>query len=86
MGTQWAGMGCSLMQIPDFRESILQSDEALKDTGLVVSRLLMEANDSTFEDTVNAFVGLAAIQVCIEYWNTKPHEGQLHQLHVLYFV
>lgn len=86
MGTQWAGMGCSLMQIPDFRESILRSDEALKDTGLVVSRLLMEANESTFEDTVNAFVGLAAIQVCIECWNTKPHKGQLHQLHVLYFV
>lgn len=63
MGTQWAGMGCSLMQLPDFRASILRSDAALKDTGLVVSRLLMEADDATFEDTVHAFVGLAAIQV-----------------------
>lgn len=72
MGTQWAGMGCSLMQLPDFRESIQRSDEALKDTGLVVSRLLMEADDSTFEDTVHAFVGLAAIQVewllMLKYW------------------
>ncbi|XP_073345432.1 fatty acid synthase isoform X2 [Pagrus major] len=63
MGTQWAGMGRSLMQLPDFRESILQSDAALKDTGLVVSRLLMEADDATFEDTVHAFVSLAAIQI-----------------------
>lgn len=63
MGTQWAGMGRSLMQLEVFRESILRSDVALKDTGLVVSRLLSEADDSTFEDTVNAFVGLAAIQV-----------------------
>lgn len=63
MGTQWAGMGRSLMQLPDFRESILRSDAALKDTGLVVSRLLMEADDTTFEDTVHAFVGLAAIQI-----------------------
>ncbi|XP_040922555.1 fatty acid synthase-like [Toxotes jaculatrix] len=63
MGTQWAGMGRSLMQLPDFRESILRSDVALKDTGLVVSRLLMEADDTTFEDTVHAFVGLAAIQI-----------------------
>lgn len=63
MGTQWAGMGRSLMQLADFRESILRSDVALKDTGLVVSRLLSEADDATFEDTVNAFVGLAAIQV-----------------------
>lgn len=68
MGTQWAGMGCSLMQVPDFRESILRSDEALKDTGLVVSQLLMEANDATFEDTVHAFVGLAAIQVQYMWW------------------
>lgn len=63
MGTQWAGMGRSLMQLTEFRQSILRSDDALKDTGLVVSRLLMEADDTTFEDTVHAFVGLAAIQI-----------------------
>lgn len=63
MGTQWAGMGRSLMQLPDFRDSILRSDAALKQTGLVVSRLLLEAEDNTFEDTVHAFVGLAAVQV-----------------------
>uniref|UniRef100_A0A4W6DNU3 Fatty acid synthase n=1 Tax=Lates calcarifer TaxID=8187 RepID=A0A4W6DNU3_LATCA len=63
MGTQWAGMGRTLMQLQDFRDSILRSDAALKDTGLVVSHLLMEADDATFEDTVHAFVGLAAIQI-----------------------
>ncbi|KAF4106419.1 fatty acid synthase [Onychostoma macrolepis] len=63
MGTQWAGMGRSLMQLPEFRESIQRSDVALKDTGLCLSRLLMDADESTFEDTVHAFVGLAAIQV-----------------------
>lgn len=63
MGTQWAGMGRSLMQLPDFKASILRSDTALKDTGLVVSQMLMEATDSTFEDTIHAFVGLAAIQI-----------------------
>ncbi|XP_056152912.1 fatty acid synthase [Lampris incognitus] len=63
MGTQWAGMGRSLMQLPEFRESILRSDTALKDTGLCISRMLMEADETTFEDTVHAFVGLAAIQI-----------------------
>ncbi|KAM6951887.1 fatty acid synthase [Aplochiton taeniatus] len=63
MGTQWAGMGRTMMQLPEFRESILRSDEALKQTGLCVSRLLMDADESTFEDTVHAFVGLAAIQI-----------------------
>ncbi|KAM4525063.1 fatty acid synthase isoform 2-T2 [Odontesthes bonariensis] len=65
MGTQWAGMGRSLMQLPEFRESILRSDAFLRNTGLVVSRLLMEADDATFEDTVHAFVGLAAIQIAL---------------------
>ncbi|XP_038846838.1 fatty acid synthase-like [Salvelinus namaycush] len=63
MGTQWGGMGRSLMQLPEFRESILRSDLALKDTGMCVSSLLMEADESTFEDTIQAFVGLAAIQI-----------------------
>ncbi|KAL6475465.1 hypothetical protein MHYP_G00165050 [Metynnis hypsauchen] len=63
MGTQWAGMGRSLMQLQEFKESILRSDEALKDTGLCVSRLLIDADENTFEDTVHAFVGLAAIQI-----------------------
>ncbi|KAK6328250.1 hypothetical protein J4Q44_G00002280 [Coregonus suidteri] len=63
MGTQWGGMGRSLMQLPEFRESILRSDKALKVTGMCVSSLLMEADESTFEDTVQAFVGLAAIQI-----------------------
>uniref|UniRef100_A0A8C5Q5P7 Fatty acid synthase n=1 Tax=Leptobrachium leishanense TaxID=445787 RepID=A0A8C5Q5P7_9ANUR len=63
MGTQWKGMGHSLMNLDAFRESILRSDEALKGTGLKVSELLLNADDSTFEDTVHAFVGLAAIQI-----------------------
>ncbi|CAL8303726.1 unnamed protein product [Lota lota] len=63
MGTQWAGMGQHMMRLPEFRESILRSDVALKDTGLRVSSLLMQADESTFEDTVHAFVALAAIQV-----------------------
>ncbi|NXR62112.1 FAS synthase, partial [Rhadina sibilatrix] len=62
MGTQWKGMGVSLMKLDLFRQSILRSDEALKNTGLKVSDLLLQANENTFDDTVHAFVGLAAIQ------------------------
>lgn len=63
MGTQWKGMGLSLMKLNLFRQSILRSDKALKDTGLKVSDLLLYADENTFNETVNAFVGLAAIQV-----------------------
>ncbi|NXE39642.1 FAS synthase, partial [Ptilorrhoa leucosticta] len=62
MGTQWKGMGLSLMKLDLFHQSILRSDEALKNTGLKVSDLLLQADESTFDDTVHAFVGLAAIQ------------------------
>ncbi|NXA99354.1 FAS synthase, partial [Cnemophilus loriae] len=62
MGTQWKGMGLSLMKLDLFRQSILRSDEALKNTGLKVSDLLLQADENTFDDTVHAFVGLAAIQ------------------------
>ncbi|KAG8446408.1 hypothetical protein GDO86_014021 [Hymenochirus boettgeri] len=63
MGTQWKGMGHSLMNLDIFRQSVLRSDEALKKTGLKVSELLLNADDKTFEDTLHAFVGLAAIQI-----------------------
>uniref|UniRef100_H3AY86 Fatty acid synthase n=1 Tax=Latimeria chalumnae TaxID=7897 RepID=H3AY86_LATCH len=63
MGTQWTGMGHSLMKLDLFRDSILRSDHALQGTGLKVSELLLSDDDSTFEDTVHSFVGLAAIQI-----------------------
>ncbi|KAG8129129.1 hypothetical protein E2320_015872 [Naja naja] len=63
MGTQWKGMGLSLMKLDLFRQSILRSDAALKDTGLKVSDLLLSSDENTFNETVNAFVGLAAIQI-----------------------
>lgn len=63
MGTQWKGMGLSLMKLDLFRQSVLRSDEALKNTGLKVSDLLLQADENTFDDIVQAFVGLAAVQV-----------------------
>lgn len=64
MGTQWRGMGLSLMRLDSFRESILRSDEALKPLGVKVSDLLMSTDEHTFDDIVHSFVSLTAIQVC----------------------
>ncbi|NWU98405.1 FAS synthase, partial [Upupa epops] len=63
MGSQWQGMGVSLMKLDLFRQSILRSDEALKNTGLKVSDLLLQADENTFDETVHAFIALAAIQI-----------------------
>lgn len=64
MGTQWRGMGLSLMRLDSFRESILRSDEAVKPLGVKVSDLLLSTDERTFDDIVHAFVSLTAIQVC----------------------
>eukprot|EP00062_Callorhinchus_milii_P004539 gi/632943010/ref/XP_007886730.1/ PREDICTED: fatty acid synthase [Callorhinchus milii] len=63
MGTQWVGMGRNLMKLGIFRDSILRSDKALTKTKLKVSDLLMSTDETIFDDTVHAFVGLAAIQI-----------------------
>ncbi|ERE67869.1 fatty acid synthase [Cricetulus griseus] len=65
MGTQWRGMGLSLMRLDSFRESILRSDEAVKPLGIKVSDLLLSTDESTFDDIVHAFVGLTAIQIAL---------------------
>ncbi|XP_042524650.1 fatty acid synthase [Dipodomys spectabilis] len=64
MGTQWRGMGLSLMRLDSFRDSILRSDEALKPLGVKVSELLSN-QDNSFDDIVHAFVSLTAIQIAL---------------------
>uniref|UniRef100_A0A4X2LHQ6 Fatty acid synthase n=1 Tax=Vombatus ursinus TaxID=29139 RepID=A0A4X2LHQ6_VOMUR len=63
MGTQWQGMGLSLMRLDIFRNSILRSDEAVKQYGLKVSDLLLSTDETTFDDIIHAFVSLTAIQI-----------------------
>ncbi|XP_059765124.1 fatty acid synthase [Balaenoptera ricei] len=65
MGAQWRGMGLSLMRLDSFRDSILRSDEAVKPLGLQVSDLLLSTDEATFDDTVQSFVSLTAIQIAL---------------------
>ncbi|XP_060583977.1 fatty acid synthase-like [Ruditapes philippinarum] len=65
MGTQWHGMGRKMMEIDTFKSSILRSDAVLKPYNLNLFDMLMNGDESTFEDTVNSFVGIAAIQVAL---------------------
>ena len=63
MGTQWHGMGRDLMGIEVFYNSIMRSDSLLKQYKINLHELLMEGDENTFNDTLNSFVGIAAIQV-----------------------
>lgn len=63
MGTQWHGMGRELMQVDAFKQSILRSDAVLSRHGLKLFDMLMNGDEHTYENTLNSFVGIAAIQV-----------------------
>lgn len=75
MGTQWRGMGLSLMRLASFRGSIQRSDEVLKPLGVQVADLLLSTDEATFDDTVHAFVSLTAIQVRSRGWGRAGPEG-----------
>jgi len=63
MGTQWPHMGRDLMTLDSFRESIMRSDAVLRPHGVQLYELLLNSKDDTFDNTVNSFIGIVAIQV-----------------------
>ena len=63
MGTQWHGMGRDLMGIEAFHQSILRSEAALQQHGVKLQELITSSDERVFENTLNSFVGIVAIQV-----------------------
>ena len=63
MGTQWHGMGRDLMVVDSFKQSIMKSDAVLKKYGVNLFEMLMQGDENTFDNTMNSFIGIAAIQV-----------------------
>lgn len=65
MGAQWQGMGRSLYSnVPLFTDSVNKSAAVLSQYDIDLVKLLLEGDDEAFNDTLNSFVGIAAIQVC----------------------
>ncbi|KAL5275973.1 hypothetical protein ACFFRR_001663 [Megaselia abdita] len=63
MGSQWSEMGKSLMDIPIFRNSIVRCHETLESKGMDLIRILTSDDESIFDNILNSFVGIAAIQI-----------------------
>ncbi|KAJ8720391.1 hypothetical protein PYW07_012434 [Mythimna separata] len=63
MGSQWAGMGADLMRIPTFAAAINKCHKILEPKGLDLIRIVTEPNDAIFDNILNAFVGIGAIQI-----------------------
>ncbi|CAH0625662.1 unnamed protein product [Chrysodeixis includens] len=63
MGSQWAGMGADLMKIPVFAAAIHKCHKVLEPKGVDVIRIVTERDESIFDNILNAFVGIGAIQI-----------------------
>ncbi|XP_051160333.1 fatty acid synthase-like [Leptopilina boulardi] len=63
MGSQWVGMGEALLQIPIFAQAIEKCDKVLKPRGIDIFRIITEKDPKMFDNIVNSFVGIAAIQI-----------------------
>jgi len=56
-------MGKALMKIPKFYESVHKCHRTLKPTGVDLIRIITDNDPKTFDNILNSFVGIAAIQV-----------------------
>lgn len=65
MGSQWAGMARALLALPTFAASVARSAAALRPHGVDLQRILTEAPEAAFDDVVNSFVSIAAVQVAL---------------------
>ncbi|XP_041987847.1 fatty acid synthase [Aricia agestis] len=65
MGSQWSGMGRALMRLPLFARSVERSAAALRPHGVDLVHVLTAAPDAAFDDVINSFVSIAAVQVAL---------------------
>lgn len=65
MGSQWVGMGKELMVIKPFAESLRNSHATLKTVGIDLMDLLNNGKNDTYENILNSFVTIAAMQVSV---------------------
>lgn len=65
MGSQWAGMGTHLMKIPVFAGAIHRCCEVLRPKNVDVLKIITDTDPKIFDNIINSFIGIAAIQVIL---------------------
>lgn len=63
MGSQWASMAKDLMQVETFKLAINRCAEVLRPEGLDLIDILTRSDESKFDNILNSFVSIAAVQV-----------------------
>ncbi|XP_044017897.1 fatty acid synthase-like isoform X2 [Aphidius gifuensis] len=65
MGSQWPAMGASLLRFPVFAKAIRKCDAVLKPKNIDIYNIITNPDKSTFDNILNSFVGIAAVQIGI---------------------
>lgn len=65
MGSQWASMAKSMMRLEPFAKAINTCAAALKPHGVNLIDLVTNSDAKTFENVLNSFVSIAAVQVAL---------------------
>ncbi|KAH8325813.1 hypothetical protein KR067_008335, partial [Drosophila pandora] len=65
MGSQWASMAKDLMKIEVFAKSIQRCADILKPEGVDLIDVLTRSTDKSFENILNSFISIAAMQVAL---------------------
>lgn len=65
MGSQWSGMAKDLMQFEIFKNSIKRCSDILKPHGINLEDIIINNNESAFDNVRNSFISIAAMQVAL---------------------
>ncbi|TMW54903.1 hypothetical protein DOY81_000136, partial [Sarcophaga bullata] len=65
MGSQWASMAKDLMQFEVFAKTIHRCAEALRPEGVDLVEVLTRSTDKSFDNILNSFISIAAMQVAL---------------------
>ncbi|KPJ04123.1 Fatty acid synthase [Papilio xuthus] len=63
MGSQWCKMGADLMNAPIFSAAIEKCHKVLEPKGVNIVDILTSDDQTIFEDIINCFVGITAVQI-----------------------
>ena len=69
MGSQWAGMARDLIKLQVFEQSIRKAADVLREEGFDLLAVLKSEDEATFDEVLNSFVSITAVQVCSQFCN-----------------
>jgi fatty acid synthase len=84
MGTQWAGMGKDLMQLEVFEKGIRKCAEALEPEGINLYDIILSTDESTFDNVMNSFISIAAVQVSYTHIMFAISTFSLHNIDIVF--